>query len=192
MTNDEIIININLNRESTFINFENFKWGKESVEEYVIMKKVLLNPEYNFNKRSPGDKIDLVRVCELEFIKKNWKDISGLSEPTFDSYITKFDFNTLEKILNLLSAIKHLFQPYFKLTKAWADEDTNITLKLLFEASSEGSSSKQEDIGIRLKVVQETSKIRNEVKKNGLLYDNSNELQLRIGDSLIFYIQTKR
>jgi len=42
-------------------------------------------------------------------------------------------------------------------------------------------------MGIKLKVFKKTEELTNELKKIGLLVDRETEVQLRVGDQLIFY-----
>jgi hypothetical protein len=49
-------------------------------------------------------------------------------------------------------------------------------------------STQKGSIGIKLTIFNKKSNISNEVKKNNLIYDRKNELQLHLGDHLIFYL----
>ncbi len=48
------------------------------------------------------------------------------------------------------------------------------------------------DLGITLNILEVNNLTSNEVKKNCLLFDKSNELQIRIGDIVIFYISRNK
>jgi len=50
----------------------------------------------------------------------------------------------------------------------------------------------EEALGINIEVVDFSEPIINEVKKNGLVYEQSNSFQLRIGDILVFYLAKNR
>jgi len=47
-----------------------------------------------------------------------------------------------------------------------------------------------EDLGVILKIQED--ELTNEVKKNCLLFDFSNEIQIRKGDIIVFYISKKK
>jgi hypothetical protein len=51
---------------------------------------------------------------------------------------------------------------------------------------------KSEELGITVTVKDQSQSITNEVKKNGLLYDSSNEIELRKGDYVVFYFSKRR
>jgi len=50
----------------------------------------------------------------------------------------------------------------------------------------------EEALGINIEVVDFSEPIINEVKKNGLVYEQSNSFQLRIGYILVFYLAKNR
>ena len=51
---------------------------------------------------------------------------------------------------------------------------------------------KNDELGIEINIVESDSIIKNELKKNGLLFDFSNEIEIRQGDIIIFYISRKK
>lgn len=58
--------------------------------------------------------------------------------------------------------------------------------------NNQGVVSNKEEIGIGLEVVEKNKPLRNEVKKNYLIYDHSNDLQIRVGDHLVFYYSVNK
>jgi len=61
--------------------------------------------------------------------------------------------------------------------------------KIYTEAKIEGVITQKSDLGIQLVVKAES--LCNEVKKNGLIYDNCDRLELRKGDNLVIYLSIK-
>lgn len=134
---DYIHFSINLNRSDSFLEFGRFKWINHRWEPSQKLEKIIFDSNYNFHKNK--DKaLDLSRICEIEFTKKNWKDITDFRENTFNQYLNKFDFNTNEIILEHLENYKKILKPYFNLVQANADIDCFILLKLIFKAIAPG------------------------------------------------------
>ncbi len=135
--NDNILFSLNLNRSDSFLEFSKFKWIKHRSEPSQKLEKFIFDSNFNFNKNKEIT-VDLSRICEIEFTKKNWKDITDFRENTFNQYLNKFDFNTNERILELLDNYKKILKPYFTMVQANADIDCYILLKLIFRAISPG------------------------------------------------------
>jgi hypothetical protein len=50
----------------------------------------------------------------------------------------------------------------------------------------------ENNIGIKINIINENEILENEAKKNNLIFDEKNELNVRLNDLIIFYItQTK-
>ena len=135
--NDYILFTLNLNRNDSFLEFSKFKWIPHRCESSQKLEKFIFDSNYNFNKNKEIN-FDLARICEIEFTKKNWKDITDFRENTFNQYLNKFDFNTNERLLELLENYKKILKPYFTMVQANADIDCYILLKLIFRAITLG------------------------------------------------------
>ena len=48
------------------------------------------------------------------------------------------------------------------------------------------------NLGIKIKIVEQNAHICNEIKKNGLIYDENNELSVNINDIITFYISQNK
>ena len=66
-------------------------------------------------------------------------------------------------------------------------------LKIYLLANKEGKIIwEKSQIGIKIKILGNEANVSNEVKKNNLIYDRKNELQLHIGDQLVFYLSKNK
>jgi hypothetical protein len=117
---------------------------------------------------------DLSKICEYEYLVKSWRDI-----------------NSLTNYKDIEGKVRELFFPFFYLRKTYFDDVGHYILKFVFVAYETGILL-HDEIGIDIEVRERSSYVVGEIKKNNLLYENSNSLQLRVGDVLIFYVTQKK
>jgi len=48
------------------------------------------------------------------------------------------------------------------------------------------------ELGISIEVIENKDNLSNEVKKNCLIFDRKNEIQVRFGDIVVFYISKNK
>ena len=125
--------------DNSFIDFKNFKWVKHTFNSSQNINKSILESDYNtIHKYKEYSQKDLSRICELELIKKIWIEVTNLDEFTFDNFLKKLSFNSIERILQIIDLYKSLCKPCLNLIKAFANEDSFILLKFIFLAVSPG------------------------------------------------------
>lgn len=127
-----------------------------------------------YNNRGIDD-YDLSRYCELEAMKTSWKQIDSL--PDND---------------NIVSNINDMFEPKFIVEKIFWDDVGYMLFKVYLIGEKEGVIESKKELGIRIKVLKENERISNEVKKNCLLYDRKNEIQVRVKDKIVMYISKSK
>ncbi len=88
----------------------------------------------------------------------------------------------------MLGRINDLFKSNFEMKNAYYDDVGYYLFKLIMIAKKPGKVLCSKEIGLEIIVKGDKDITTNEIKKNDLLYENINFLQLRIGDILTFYI----
>ena len=65
--------------------------------------------------------------------------------------------------------------------------------KIILKAYKIGSCNGREaNLGIKINILPINSNITNEIKKNGLIFDENNELTVNVGDIITFYISQNK
>lgn len=118
---------------------------------------------------------DLSRFCELEVLKNTWKNIDLLTENKF-----------------VVDNITNMFTSVFIIEKIEWDDIGYYLFKVFLRANKEGKIKGENDLGIELDIKGLQENICNEVKKNCLLYDRKNILQMRVNDTLVVYISKSK
>lgn len=142
-----------------------------------IYSKPTVNQNYaSFKEKKEVLDFDLTRYCEIEILKSNWITLKG--------NLTDHDL-----ILNKISA---LFEPSFQINNVWFDDIGYLVFKIHMTAIKKGPLHSFLEIGIMIEIKGNNETISNEVKKNCLVFDRKNELQIRIGDEIIFYLSKNK
>jgi hypothetical protein len=166
---DYIETNLNIMTEKGLMNFLEFKWTPLKTEKTPGLNFLEFNANYKTNREIFD--YNSTRICELEIIKYFWSDISK--------------HHNHEEIIE---QIRGMFEPNFKVDKIQYNNVGQLIFKVFLLACKVGQINNPEKIGITLDVVYYNNKISNEVKKNCLIFDRKNELQCRIGDTIVYYI----
>ena len=124
----------------------------------------------NILKREIVD-FDVSRYCEMELCKGKWNDIILLDES--DIYIGE---------------LKNKFKNIFNISKILFDNVGYLIFKFYLEGIAPGVIGPDEEIGMKITVLDLNEDKSNETKKNNLVFDRKNEIQMHIGDIFIFYI----
>ena len=165
--NDFIEFTINIFTKKGLMNIRKLKFLKINIFPTPNFDFFEYNKENNFN-REIIDYNDN-RICEIEFCKGNWNDIKLFEDKNIDDI--KFEF----------------FNKLFHIEKILFDDVGYYMFKIYLIAVKTGEIFNDE-IQIKLKVVKNNENCSNECKKNNLIFDRKNELQLHLGDVLVFYI----
>ena len=135
----------------------------------------LINFE-SFNWIKLKEYYDKKRECEVEHLKNSWCGI-----------------NQIENSDIVIQNIKNIFIDNFQVENIFFDDVGYYIFKIVLKAIKEGLTyGKDNNIGILIKIFKEGEAIENEVKKNGLIFDEKNELSVNIGDYITFYISQNK
>lgn len=176
--NDQLEMTINLWTPKGIIDFKRFKWlnlkAVKHQKNSTSFDYVELN-ELQHKKAKEIGNYDLTRFCELEAMKNSWKDIQKLP-----NYMT------------VLSSMKRMFEPMFSIQRILWDDVGYMLFKIYLKGKQPGLIHSPKELGIDLEIKDKGDKVCNEIKKNGLLYDRKNYLQIRVEDTLVFYISKSK
>ena len=114
--------------------------------------------------------------CEVENMISEWNKIVLLDKGEI-----------VRKNLN------ELFSNNFIIKEIYYDDVGYFFFKIILKAYKIGiCKGKNGNLGIKMHVLPINSCITNEIKKNGLIYDENNELAINVGDTIIFYISQNK
>ena len=165
---DKILISFNIISEIGLIDFENFHW----IFPRIIppLKKKTIDTSYvSYLTNSEN-------TCEVEGIIHSWIDI-----------------DQLENSKPVIQTLEDLFGNYFSINEIYYDDVGYYFFKIILQAKNEGQCTGiNNNLGIKINVFPKDSIVVNEVKKNGLIYDEKNELNVNIDDLITFYISQNK
>ena len=98
------------------------------------------------------------------------------------------DIILLENRDAIIGTLIDKFQENFNILKILFDNVGYYIFKFYLEGKKEGVINSDDEIGIKLTVLSPNDDKYNETKKNNLIFDRKNEIQLYLGDIFIFYI----
>ena len=114
--------------------------------------------------------------CEVENMVNEWNKIANLDKGEI-----------VQKNLN------ELFSDNFLIKEIYYDDVGYFFFKIILKAYKVGiCSGKEGNLGIKIHILPINSSITNEIKKNGLVFDENNELAINVGDMIIFYISQNK
>ena len=114
--------------------------------------------------------------CEVENMINEWNKIELLDKGEI-----------VKKNLN------ELFSNNFIIKDIYYDDVGYFFFKIILKAYKIGiCSGKEGNLGIKIHVLPINSNITNEIKKNGLIFDENNELTINVGDMIVFYISQNK
>ena len=114
--------------------------------------------------------------CEVENMVNEWNKIANLDKGEI-----------VQKNLN------ELFSDNFIIKEIYYDDVGYFFFKIILKAYKVGiCSGKEGNLGIKIHVLPINSSITKKKKKNGLVFDENNELAINVGDMIIFYISQNK
>ena len=167
--NDYAEFTLNIFTEKGLMNIRKLVWDKITVFK-TPSEDFLDYSNENILKREIVD-FDMGRYCEMELCKGKWNDII-----------------LLENSDNYIAGLKNKFKDNFNITKILFDNVGYLIFKFYLEGSKPGIVNPDDEIGMKITVLSKSQDKSNETKKNNLIFDRKNEIQLHIGDFFIFYI----
>ena len=166
---DYIEFTLNIFTEKGIMDIRKLVWNKITVFK-TPDEDFLYYSNENILKREIVD-FDVSRYCEMELCKGKWNDIILLDES--DIYIGE---------------LKNKFEKNFNIMKILFDNVGYYIFKFYLEGKVPGAIGPDEEIGMKITVLDLNQDKSNETKKNNLVFDRKNEIQMHIGDIFIFYI----
>ena len=166
---DYVEFTLNIFTEKGLMDIRKLVWNKITVFK-TPNEDFLYYSNENILKREIVD-FDVSRYCEMELCKGKWNDIILLDDS--DIYISEL----IKKFKNNFHILKILF-----------DNVGYYIFKFYLEGIIPGTIGPDEEIGMKIKVLDLNEDKSNETKKNNLVFDRKNEIQIHIGDIFIFYI----
>ena len=160
---------LNIFTEKGLMDIRKLIWNKITVFK-TPNENFLYYSNENILKREIVD-FDVSRYCEMELCKGKWNDIILLDDS--DMYIGE---------------LKNKFKKNFHIMNILFDNVGYLIFKFYLEGIIPGVIGPDDEIGMKIKVLDYNEKKSNEAKKNNLVFDRKNEIQMYIGDVLIFYI----
>ena len=117
-----------------------------------------------------------INICEAEQIIGEWNKI-----------------NFLENGDIVKKNLDDLFGNNFIIQEINYDDVGYFFFKIILKAYKIGSCIGREgNLGIKINIFPINSNITNEIKKNGLIFDENNELAVNVGDIITFYISQNK
>ncbi len=142
----------------------------------TIFSEIGLIDFESFNWIKLKEYYDKNRNCEIENLKNSWSSI-----------------NQIENSDIVIQNIKNIFIDNFQVDKIFFDDVGYYIFKIILKAIKTGNSNgKDNNIGILINIFDEGKNVENEVKKNGLIFDEKNEININIGDYITFYISQNK
>ena len=109
---------------------------------------------------------------EIEYLHNGWNDINDLS---------------YKEIVN--KNINKLFNDFFDIKNIFFDDVGYYIFKIIMKAKKKGiCQGIDNNIGISINIFDKEEVLENEAKKNNLVFDENNEININIDDEVIFYI----
>ena len=167
--NDYAEFTLNIFTDKGLMNIRKLVWDKITVFK-TPNEDFLDYSNENILKREIVD-FDLSRYSEMELCKGKWNDII-----------------LLENSENYIGGLINKFKNNFNILKILFDNVGYFIFKFYLEGSKPGILNADDEIGIKITVLSPHEEKSNETKKNNLVLDRKNEIQMYLGDVLIFYI----
>ena len=167
--NDFAEFTLNIFTDKGLMDIRKLVWDKITVFK-TPNENFLDYSNENILKREIVD-FDMSRYCEMELCKGKWNDII-----------------LLEKSDDYIGELKTKFSKNFNILKILFDNVGYLIFKFYLEGSKPGVINADDEIGIKITVLSPHEDKSNETKKNNLVFDRKNEIQMHLGDIFIFYI----
>jgi len=176
---DIVLFSINLFSNDHFIDFSDLiSFKLKQVKNDLDIQNILSE----ITKINTKSKIDYTefnlyngRINEFEYLKTKWRDI-----------------NKFENAGEIISNIQSLFGSFFDIKKAFFDDVGHFVFKFSLEAVRKGLLSVESELGIKVKIKEKSEYVVNEIKKNNLIYEKSDMIEVRIGDVILFYFSLRK
>ena len=161
-------------QDQGFLNFEIYNAEKGFVNVDEIKIKIKLYNLKIYLKQLAKKEINNIRISEYEELCSYWKNIN--------LYIYK------ELIIKMM---KTYFGKIFDVKKIFFDNIGIYIFKVHLKAVKKGFIKNKKNVGINIKVLEKNDVIKNEIRKNNLLFEKRDIIEVKIGDEIIYYFCLK-
>ena len=159
---DNVRIAINLFNLKGLVDLKFIKWHSVILEEIPSIPKII--DENNISQIPPD------RMCELETLLHDW---------------VPYDYHPDSKSLGPLDC----FSPLMILKEARYCGVGMLALRIIYQLNQTGHLTNGiKELGVNLIVRGKKEEVTVEIKRKGLAYDLENQLEMKIGDILTFYL----
>ena len=134
----------------------------------IKLKSIDLNKHIKYLE---DNNINNIRISEYEMICQHWN-----KEPKINGYI---------------QILKKFFESHFIINDILCDDYVFCVYKFHLTAKITGFLFNN-DLNIKIYIKGKNDYIENEIKKNNLLFEKSKIIEIRVGESIIFYIIFKQ
>ena len=166
---DQILISIGLISEIGILDFDNFHWLNPRIVPKINKNNLPKFPSESYLTNSEN-------TCEVEGLVNGWLGIEQL-----DNY------------KSVMKTLEDLFGNYFSINEIYFEDVGYYFFKVILQAKNKGECNGiNNNLGINIKIYPKDKAITNEIKKNGLIYDEKNELTVNIDDIITFYISQNK
>ena len=175
--NDIFKFTINILNKKNFINLKTTQFKIKLQKTEINIPQILSEiPKINTKCKIDYSEFNLYqgRIHEFEYIKMKWREI-----------------HHLENSQILLKKISEFFLPFFEIKKAFYDDVGFFIFKIELIVNQIGFFTKKE-LGLNFFIKEFDDYITNEIKRNNLLYEKDEVIELRKNDRLFFYFSKER
>ena len=161
--NDQGFLNFEIyNAEKGFINFD-------EIDIKIKMYNLKIYLEHLAKKE-----INNIRISEYEELCSYWKNIN--------LYVYK------ELIIKMM---KTYFGNFFDVKKIFYDNIGIYIFKVYLKAIKSGFIKNKKNVGINIKIIEKNDVKKNEIRKNNLLFEKRDVIEVKVGDEIIYYFCLK-
>ena len=156
------------------LNFEIYNAEKGFVNYEEIRMKIKIYNLNNYLKHLAKKEINNIRISEYEELCSYWKNIN--------LYVYK------DLIIKMM---KTYFGNFFEVKKIFFDNIGIYIFKVQLKAIKSGIIKNKKNVGINIKIIGKNDTIKNEIRKNNLLFEKRDVIEVKVGDEIMYYFCLK-
>ena len=163
-----------LENDQGILNFEIYNAEKGFVNYNKINISIKMYNLKNYLKQLTKRGINNIRISDYEELCTYWKNI--------DIY----EYKDL-----ILKMMKNYFGNFFLIQTIFYDNIGIFIFKVHLKAIKSGYIKNKKGVGINIKILEKNEIIKNEIRKNNLLFEKRDVVEIRVGDEIIYYFCLK-
>ena len=157
-----------------FLNFEIYNAEKGFINFDEIDIKIKIYNLKIYLEHLAKKEINNIRISEYEELCSYWKNIN--------LYVYK------ELIIKMM---KTYFGNFFDVKKIFYDNIGIYIFKVYLKAIKSGFIKNKKNVGINIKIIEKNDVKKNEIRKNNLLFEKRDVIEVKVGDEIIYYFCLK-